>query len=58
MTPAGISREAVRGLRASMWRSAQRLKPMATLQAKTMQPTTCMSSMGSESDEVSHVFHA
>ena len=41
ITPAGISRPAVRGFSASMRRSAQRLKPMAVLRAKTMQSRTC-----------------
>ena len=44
MRPAGISRSAVRGFSASMRRSAQRLKPMATLRAKTMHRTTFTSS--------------
>ena len=43
--PAGISRPAVRGFSASMRRSAQRLKPMATLRANTMHSTTCTSSV-------------
>lgn len=42
--PAGISRSAVRGLALSMRRSAQRLKPIAALRAKTMQSNTCKSS--------------
>ena len=43
ITPAGISRPAVRGFAASMRRSAQRLNPMAVLRAKTMHSTTCTS---------------
>jgi hypothetical protein len=38
--PEGISLTAVRGLRASMLRSAQRLKLMAALRANTMQSST------------------
>ena len=38
-TPAGSSREAVRGLRASIARSTRRLKPIAALRAETMATT-------------------
>ena len=41
--PAGISREAVRGLSRSIFQSVQRLKPIATLRAKTIQPIICSS---------------
>ena len=42
--PAGISRFLVRGLRASMSRSSQRLKPIAVFLANTMHSTTSKSS--------------
>ena len=40
MIPEGISLAAVRGLCASMFRSAQRLKLMAALRANTIQSST------------------
>ena len=43
ITPAGISRSAVRGFSASMRQSAQRLKPIAVLRAKIIHSTTCTS---------------
>ncbi len=39
IAPLGNSRVAVRGLRASMWRSAIRLKPIAAVRAPTMAST-------------------
>ena len=38
-SPAGIARDAVRGLRASIWRSATRLKAMAAERAPTIATT-------------------
>ena len=52
--PEGISREAVRGFSASILRSAQRLKPIATLRAKTIQSTTCNKS---HHEKVTSVLH-
>ena len=40
MTPAGISLDAVRGLRASYFRSINRLKAIAAVRANTIQRIT------------------